>query len=355
MACNNCNETQDPNCGCTSEALHINQICNPIECPSDECSESFSAACIRYTGANLTCDNITIVATDTNVAQAISNIVSYICTNNLIEEEILCGQEVVVPANTSVENALALAIEFFCNQFTINTDLQCPESPTVVVPVGTLLEDAIQLVFEHFCSEIETVLEQIANINFPVDNIVAGSGISVTSNTVGLFTTFTITNNDTGSAVTLTSAGGSQSLVNDGTGPALAVKGLTPGIGIVIASTATDITITNSAPDQVVSITAGSDISVTGTYPNFTIAHTGVKAFADIYTSGGIGTSTIVPHNLNLSGFNCVVSVIDTTGLPPYLAYVHGIDYTYTVDGPNQITITDLTGIGAIRVTVIGD
>jgi hypothetical protein len=81
MACNNCNETQDPNCGCTTEALHINQICNPIVCPSDECAESFSAACIRYTGDDLVCDNVTVVEADTNISQALSNIVAFICAD----------------------------------------------------------------------------------------------------------------------------------------------------------------------------------------------------------------------------------------------------------------------------------
>jgi hypothetical protein len=45
---------------------------------------------------------------------------------------------------------------------------------------------------------------------------------------------------------------------------------LTAGTGISI----TGVTIDNTAPDQIVSITGGTDISVTGTYPNFTIDNT---------------------------------------------------------------------------------
>jgi hypothetical protein len=101
MACNNCNETQDPNCGCTTEALHINQICNPIVCPSDECAESFSAACIRYTGDDLVCDNVTVVEADTNISQALSNIVAFICADTTGTDTVVAaGNNIIVGSNT---------------------------------------------------------------------------------------------------------------------------------------------------------------------------------------------------------------------------------------------------------------
>lgn len=45
-----------------------------------------------------------------------------------------------------------------------------------------------------------------------------------------------------------------------------------------------ETTVTNSAPDQTVAITAGTGISVTGTYPNFTVAATG--SATETYTAG---------------------------------------------------------------------
>jgi hypothetical protein len=48
------------------------------------------------------------------------------------------------------------------------------------------------------------------------------------------------------------------------------------------------LTITNTAPDQTVVLTAGTGISTSGTYPNFTIANTGVAA----YPGAGIPNST---------------------------------------------------------------
>jgi hypothetical protein len=310
MACNNCNETQDPNCGCTTEALRINQICNPIVCPSDECSESFSAACIRYTGADLICNNITVVETDTNVAQALSNIISFICTSETVIDEVVCGEDVVIPE-------------------------------------GTEFREALELIVTYFCEQVEDLQLAIDNIDFPVDAIVGGTGITVTSNTVGTVTTFTITNDDIASLVTLTSAGGT-SLVFDGAGPSLSTKGLTAGSGIFISAAAATVSITNTAPDQIVAFTSSSDISVTGTYPNFDITHTGVKK----YTSGALVGNQAVLHNLTSTSL--IVSVAQAI-VPPALPFVHGVDYNYSIDTSNLITITEVNpgGLGTYLVTVI--
>lgn len=55
--------------------------------------------------------------------------------------------------------------------------------------------------------------------------------------------------------------------------------GFTAGTGITLGgtnpiTTSGSVTITNSAPDQVVSLTEGAGIDITGTYPNFTISNT---------------------------------------------------------------------------------
>jgi hypothetical protein len=58
----------------------------------------------------------------------------------------------------------------------------------------------------------------------------------------------------------------------------------TAGTGISISGTYPNQTIANTAPDQVVALTAGTGIGVSGTYPNFTITN----------TSSGGGTVTSV-------------------------------------------------------------
>ena len=138
MACNNCNETQDPNCGCTTEALHINQICNPIVCPSDECAESFSAACIRYTGDDLVCDRVTVVEADTNISQALSNIVAFICADTAGTTTVVAaGNNIVVTSNT-VGNTTTYTVATQCPMTVLigNTNL-VPRSIQATVTGGT--------------------------------------------------------------------------------------------------------------------------------------------------------------------------------------------------------------------------
>jgi hypothetical protein len=334
MACNNCNETQDPNCGCTTEALHINQICNPIVCPSDECAESFSAACIRYTGADLVCDNITIVETDTNVAQALSNIISFICASDTV---------------------------------TVNADILCDQD--IVVPEGTLLNSALELVVTYFCEQVENLELAIDNIDFPVDAIVGGTGITVTSNTVGAVTTFTIINNDSGSAVTLNSAGGT-SLVFDGTGPTLSTKGLTAGSGILIGAAATQISITNSAPDQTVVLNEGAGIDITGTYPNFTVTNTDLGSAVTLGSVGagesivndGIGSALATKSITAGSGIAVTssateIQITNTSPVPPAAT-----NYGLFAQTANSTIITNTTaesslingGVGTLTIPANG-
>lgn len=54
----------------------------PIGCPNPEpCSEVLDAQCVVYTGENLLCDTDVVVTQNDTVAEAIENIVSYICNN----------------------------------------------------------------------------------------------------------------------------------------------------------------------------------------------------------------------------------------------------------------------------------
>jgi hypothetical protein len=52
------------------------------------------------------------------------------------------------------------------------------------------------------------------------------------------------------------------------------VTSATAGTGISLSAGTGNITITNSAPDQTVTLTAGTNITISGSYPSFTIAST---------------------------------------------------------------------------------
>ena len=78
-----------------------------------------------------------------------------------------------------------------------------------------------------------------------------------------------------GVTLTATIAADSVALGTDTTGAYVA--SLVAGTGISLSNNSGEgatPTITNSAPDQVVALTQGSNVTITGTYPNFTIAST---------------------------------------------------------------------------------
>lgn len=81
----------------------------------------------------------------------------------------------------------------------------------------------------------------------------------------------------TAAATSATAAAASASSVNNYTG----------GTGITVSGT----TITNDSPDQTVALTAGSNVSVSGTYPNFTISAT------DTNTTYSVGDGGLTEKN----------------------------------------------------------
>lgn len=73
------------------------------------------------------------------------------------------------------------------------------------------------------------------------------------------------------------------------------VDSIAAGTDINVSTVSKIATINNTAPDQVVVLTAGTDIEITGTYPNFTITSTGgsaMLALIDTQTFTANGTWT---------------------------------------------------------------
>jgi hypothetical protein len=86
MSCSTCNNKNCNNsslCGCKDTYLTSPLPCpTPVACPAAQpCSETFDSQCIVYTGLPLTCDEDTVVATNTNVAEALADIIDYFCNN----------------------------------------------------------------------------------------------------------------------------------------------------------------------------------------------------------------------------------------------------------------------------------
>jgi hypothetical protein len=105
---------------------------------------------------------------------------------------------------------------------------------------------------------------------------------------------------------------------------------LTAGTGINTSGTYPNFTIDNSAPDQIVSITGGTDISVTGTYPSFTIDSTAATGM-----QGGQATGTDT----------YAVSIPGVTGYTLNDAYAIG--FTNANTGASTLNIN---GLGAVNI-----
>jgi hypothetical protein len=135
-------------------------------------------------------------------------------------------------------------------------------------------------------------------------NGAGGTGISVTGGPITTSGTLTITN----------------------TAPDQVVS-LTAGTGVSTTGSYPNFTITNTAPDQVVSLTQAGTTVITGTYPNFTISSS--DAFTGTVTSVAAAAGT----GISVSG-----SPITTSGT-----------ITITNTAPDQVV--SLTGAGTTAVT----
>lgn len=151
-------------------------------------------------------------------------------------------------------------------------------------------------------------------------------------------------------------------------GTVTSVAGIS-GTGISITgspiTTSGSLTITNTAPDQVVSLTAGSGIATSGTYPNFTITNTspsdgGVTTMAPIGTVANADGATISGNTLTLQpasgGYG---GVLTTTG--QYIAGEKTFTSSILSYGelklllPAQTTAINMTTVGGLGRWLVGN
>jgi hypothetical protein len=137
-----------------------------------------------------------------------------------------------------------------------------------------------------------------------VENIVAGTAISVVESPTG---TYTITNTAPDQTVALTNGTG---ISIAGTYPNFTITNSDPASSIdVTAGTAISVVesptgtfaVTNTAPDQIVAMASGTGISVTGTYPNFTITNTDPGTGVNITGGTGVTVTEPTPNNFSVA------------------------------------------------------
>jgi hypothetical protein len=142
--------------------------------------------------------------------------------------------------------------------------------------------------------------------NLPTDVFVTGgtfSGgvITFTNNSGGTFNVSGISSFDTfvtggtysnGTTIFTNNTGGTFNVSGYFTGYTNVVNSLTTGLGLSGDVTTGDVTIVNTAPDQIVTLSGGTNISVSGTYPNFNIEFTGSTTSSFDY-----GKSYVIANN----------------------------------------------------------
>jgi hypothetical protein len=401
------------NCGC-KDTYVLTQPCPP------SCPEVFNASCIVYTGTDITCNGTVVVNRYDYLDTVVTKLVNYLC-NVVAPVTVVEGSPYinVVPNIVGNITTYTVSVNVPALQAYFDTVFQNDLLASILAGPGIVVSPnpfAGTVTISHQdTSTVSNVNSDnsgnsfIQDVFFTFDTYGHVTGATVVPATV-------IPPNDFDRAQINPDSGFVWGPDNDPTNIQIAeapgdTLNFVAGNGITLnASTvpSTDaIRITNAAPDQIVSLTPGTGIGVSGSYPNFTITNTDPGGSAITLTSAG-GTETlvndgtgptlatkgltagagisltstatdvtiastgprkytavsigpiapggtfVVTHNLNT--IEIVISAISSALPSPFVSYIHGIDYTYVLNDNNQITLTNISAnpMGALTVTVIG-
>jgi enamine deaminase RidA (YjgF/YER057c/UK114 family) len=170
-------------------------------------------------------------------------------------------------------------------------------------------------------------------------NTLSVNGVSITGDTYvtgGTYSAGTIDFNY--------NSGGGYQVIGLYTGQTSYVNSLNVGIGLSGNSTTGNITIVNTDPDQIVTISGGTDIEVVGTYPNFGVNFTGQTTFDYLPLSGGtvtgdtIFTSGLTANTLSVNGVSITGDTYVTGG-----TYFSGGTIVFDYSTGSNFQVTGLT------------
>ena len=138
------------------------------------------------------------------------------------------------------------------------------------------------------------------------------------------------------------------------------VSSLTAGTGISLDVTTGDVTITNSEPDQTVTLTDGAGIAVTGTYPSFTI-DCDITQYTDTDARLSLSAGTGISYD-NATGIitndnpDQTVTLTDGAGITitgTYPSFTVDCDITQYADTDARLALSAGTGISYDNATGI--
>ncbi|GAG49661.1 unnamed protein product, partial [marine sediment metagenome] len=168
-------------------------------------------------------------------------------------------------------------------------------------------------------------------------------------------------NGDTGTAGQLLSSLGTGNGLDWVNAPITGVVTVTAGTDISVTGTASDPIINNTAPDQTVAITGTGGTVVTGTYPNFTVnsddltgyVQSVTSANTDVITIGGssanptvtANTAAVTAASANLATGTQIQAAIDLTVLTVATGDANTITIGGTVTNPT-VAANTTAGVG---------
>lgn len=402
MATHTCNQ----NCGCTN-SYTVTAPCPPA------CSEVFNASCIVYTGTDITCNTDTVIKRYDYLDTVITKLVNYICNTVAPVTQVVGSTYIdVVPATVSNVTTYTVSVDVPALQAYFDTVFQNDILSSILAGPGILISQN-PIVGTVTISHADT--STVANVNSDNSGNTFIQDVFFTFDTYGHVTGASVVPgtvtppNDFDRAQINPDSGFTWGPNNDPTNIQIAeapgdTLNFVAGTGIILnASTvpSTDaIRITNSAPDQIVGLTAGTGISVTGTYPNFTVTNTApnqtvtlndagtatheslvndgtgpvlatkglssgkgitltssatnitIVAAVSKYATPSIAAGSMVNFGHGLNTTDIVVSARGgATGLDPVIYGPTG--FTYSIIDPTQMSVTNNTA-NSIFVTIIG-
>lgn len=150
--------------------------------------------------------------------------------------------------------------------------------------------------------------------------------------------------------VKITSPISGQTIIYDASQAVWVNASLTASTGISVTNGNGSISITNTAPDQVVSLTDGGSIGISGSYPNFTISNNGVTNLTgttnEIDVSASSGAITLsLPSTINADLNGNAATVTD------------GVYTSGSYSNPTWIASLDhakVTGLGGSAILNVG-